>query len=75
MSSRLDAAGAEEDMQKGKAPKEYISAYVLLGHKMKNLMTLIMGWGAICLYYNCSYRLRILESSDQLIMSWFFTYL
>ena len=46
MSSRSDAAGAEEGLQKGRAPKGHIPVSVLLGHRIKSLMTVIFWMGS-----------------------------
>ncbi|MCI8489121.1 MAG: hypothetical protein HFJ04_02535 [Lachnospiraceae bacterium] len=41
MSNLSDAAGAEDDKQKGKAPKEHISCGYSLGHILNKYMTVI----------------------------------
>lgn len=41
ISNLSDVAGTEEDRRKGIAPKGYLSCEELLGHRVKNSMTVI----------------------------------
>lgn len=44
----MDVAGTGEEKQKERTPKGYIPVDILLGHEVKNFMTVIWnGWGAI----------------------------
>ena len=56
MSSKWDEAGSDEYLQKGGAPKGFISCRWVLGHKFKRFMTVIVRWGAIVMLLN--HRLR-----------------
>ncbi len=47
MSSFLDVAGTEEGKRKEKTPKEYVSCGQILGHTVKNCMTVIRNDGAL----------------------------
>ncbi len=48
MSNFPDVTGTDEGERKGGTPKEEISCGLILGHKVKSLMTVILlRWGAI----------------------------
>ena len=47
MSSFLDVAGTGEEKRKEKTPKELVSCGHILGHTVKNCMTVISNDGAL----------------------------
>ena len=54
MSNRLDATGAGEDVRKERTPKEHIPVIVLLGHGVKNYMTVISVDVELSVNHNCA---------------------